>query len=75
MYAEKSSFLPQTYQVTNPCIRKRKNVIVHAQDVVESIKQKQSLIAIITTDTNKNRPRQPLTNVSYVTKHFKGPNI
>ena len=75
MYAEKSSLLPQTYQVTKPCICKRKNVIVHTQNVVESTKQKQSLITIITTDTNKNCPRQPLTNVLYVTKHFKDPNI
>ena len=57
MYVEKSSFLPQTYQVTKPCIRERKNVIVHTQNVVESIRQKQTLI--ITTDTNKKHPRQP----------------
>ena len=75
MYVEKSSLLPQTYQVTKPCIRKRKSVIVHTQNVVESIKQKQNLITIVTTDTNKHHPRQPLTNVSYVTKHLKDPNI
>ena len=75
MYAEKSILLPQTYKVTKPCIHKTKDVIVHTQNVVESTKQKQSLIAIITTDTNKNCPRPPLINVSYVTKHFKDPNI
>ena len=52
-----------------------KNLFVHIQNVVENIKQKQSLIAIITTDTNKNHPRQPLINVVYVTKHFREPNI
>ena len=67
--------LPQTYQVTKPCIRKTKNVIVHTQNVIKSTKQKQSLIAIRTTDTNKNHPRPPLTNVSYVKKCFKNPNI
>ena len=31
MYVEKSILLPQTYQVTKPCIRKTKNVIVHTK--------------------------------------------
>ena len=50
--AEQSSLLPQTYQVTKPCICKTKNLFVHIQNAVENIK-KQSLITIITTDTNK----------------------
>ena len=49
--------------------------IVHIQNVVESIKQSQSLITIITTDPYKNHPRQPLMDVLFVRKHFKEPNI
>ena len=52
-----------------------KNLFVHIQNADENIKQSQSLIAIITTDTNKNHPRQPSIDVLFVRKHFKEPNI
>ena len=38
-------------------------------------KTKPELNCHITTDTDKNHPRQPLINVLFVTKHFKEPNI
>ena len=74
-YAEQSSLLPQTCLITKPCICKNKILFVHIQNAVGNIKQSQSLIAIITTDTNKHHPRQPSIDVLFVRKHFKEPNI
>ena len=40
-------------------LQEKKHLFVHIQNEVENIKQSQSLITIITTDTDKNHPRQP----------------